>query len=85
MLKHAHKRDPDFIIEEYEFFFKEMIQFNSEDRIFYKLKCEGDSLFFYSNRIDMWMDYHEHIADKANSAYLNWYIEYTLLGEPWAT
>lgn len=72
-------RQPDYSFVVWDFFFKEMIQWNSQDECSYKIKEESSRLFFYSKRYQKWLEYDPHVSEDIYKAYLDWQIDNLLL------
>jgi hypothetical protein len=72
-------REPDYISGYWHFFFKEMIQWNSQDKCSYKIKESDEKIMFFSRKYQKWLCYDLYFQKDIYGAYLNWQIDNLLL------
>jgi hypothetical protein len=74
------EREPDLTIGYYSFYFKEMVQWNSDVNVVYDIRVSEDLVFeFFSARANKWVEYGLRDRDLVNEAYLNWQVENIIL------
>jgi hypothetical protein len=78
-------RAPDFVLSSWHFYFKEMLQWNSNaDQTFY-IEQRRNTIVFYDSQWDRWKRYDDHQvgddgdSDRIYEAYISWQIENVLL------
>lgn len=79
-MKQKPNREPDLKIENYWFYFKEMVQWNVCDRLTYNLRISEILGFqYFSHRDDRWIAYDLCDRDVIYENYVNWQVENILL------
>jgi hypothetical protein len=76
------ERDPDFVHEDWEFFFEEGVQWNSKEDFLYDIKVtENLDVMFYDPRDRTWNEYYlgGNEEEVVTNGYLNWLAEKELL------
>ena len=73
-------REPDLKLENYWFYFKEMVQWNIRCKGTYDIRVlKGFGFQFFSNDRDRWVVYDLCDRDVIYESYINWQVENILL------
>jgi hypothetical protein len=76
------ERDPDFVHEDWEFFFEEGVQWNSKEDFLYDIKVTKNlDVLFYDPRDMTWNEYFlgGNEEEMVTNGYVNWLAEKELL------
>jgi hypothetical protein len=76
------ERDPDFVHEQWEFFFEEGVQWNSTEDFLYDIKVTKNlDVMFYDPGDRTWNEYYlgGNEEEVVANGYLNWLAEKELL------
>lgn len=84
-MKSKPDRSPDFTLDTWHFFFKEMLQYNSNSDILFHIEERGEFIVYYDDHWDRWKRYSDHDIgldedeELIFNAYVNWLVEKEIL------